>query len=408
MADNRDFYDVLGVSKGANEEDIKKAYRSLAKKYHPDYNPGNKDAEEKFKEVQKAYEVLSDSDKRARYDQYGHAGVDNPYGGTGAGGFGVDLGDIFSDIFGGFGFGAQSQANRPRKGDDAHATTAVSFEEAAFGAKKDVEVVRVENCESCDGTGAQAGTKVETCTQCNGSGQVRVQQRTAFGVMSTARVCDKCNGSGQIIKTPCGTCKGKGRVRKTRTIKVNIPAGIDDKQTIFIRNEGNAGSLGGPAGDLFVAVTVRPHPLFERKGSDVYLDVNISFTEACLGTELEVPTLDGRVRQKIPEGTQSHTMFRLNNRGIAHLNSRGRGDQYVKVIVDVPSGLSEEQRSRLLDFKHAMDGGKPVRVENGVGDADEATPNGRERNARGHKGTGSEDKEKKGIFGRIKDALDVD
>lgn len=367
MAEKRDYYDVLGVSKGASDDEIKKAYRTLAKKYHPDRNPGNKEAEEKFKEAQEAYEILSDPQKRQMYDQYGHAGVDPNYGGGagfggGYGGF-EDLGDIFSSFFGGGfgGFGGQANPNRPRRGDDAHASTIISFEEAAFGLKKEVEVIRIENCETCSGTGAAPGTSTETCTQCHGTGQVRVQQRTAFGVMSTTRVCDKCGGTGQIIKSPCQTCKGKGKVRRTRKIKVNIPAGIDDGQTLCIRGEGNAGSRGGPAGDLMVSVSVRPHPLFERRGSDVFLEVPISFADACLGTDLEVPTLDGKVLQKIPAGTASHTTFRLQNRGIQHLNSRGRGDQYVKVTVEVPKNLTNEQKERLMDFDRAMKGGaKPI------------------------------------------------
>lgn len=406
MANTRDYYDILGVSKGASTDDIKKAYRALAKKHHPDLNPGNKDAEEKFKEAQKAYEVLSDPQMRARYDQYGHAGVDQNFGeGGGFSGFSgfEDLGDIFSNIFGGgfSGFQSTQNAQRPRRGDDAHTGTTISFEEAAFGVKKDVEVVRIEACETCGGTGAASGTFVETCTQCGGSGQVRVQQRTAFGVMSTARMCDKCSGTGQIIKTPCDTCKGKGRVRRTRKIKVNIPGGIDDGQTVFIRNEGNAGARGGPAGDLMVTVSVRPHPVFERRGSDIYLDVTIPFADACLGTELELPTLDGKVRQKIPEGTQSHTVFRLNNRGVQHLNARGRGDQYVKVMVEVPTALTEEQREKLLDFSHAMKGGKPMKVDQG------SAPKKEPKNPKEPKASKeAADKDKKGFFGRIKDALD--
>lgn len=367
MAEKRDYYDVLGVSKGATDDEIKKAYRTLAKKYHPDRNPGNKEAEEKFKEAQEAYEILCDPNKRQMYDQYGHAGVDPTYaGGGGFGGYGgfEDLGDIFSSFFGGGfggGFGGQANPNRPRKGDDAHATTTISFEEAAFGVKKEVEVVRIEACETCSGTGAAPGTSTETCTQCGGTGQVRMQQRTAFGVMSTTRVCDKCGGTGQIIKTPCQTCKGKGKVRRTRKIKVNVPAGIDEGQTLCVRGEGNAGSKGGPAGDLMVTITIRPHPVFERRGNDIFMEVPISFADACLGTELEVPTLEGKVLQKIPAGTASHTTFRLQNKGIQHLNSRGRGDQYVKVTVEVPKSLTNEQKERLTDFDRAMKGGgKPI------------------------------------------------
>ncbi|MBQ6001154.1 MAG: molecular chaperone DnaJ [Clostridia bacterium] len=413
MAEKRDYYDVLGVSKGASDDEIKKAYRTLAKKYHPDRNPGNKEAENKFKEVQEAYEILSDSQKRQLYDQYGHAGVDPNYGGT-AGGYGFgggfeDLGDIFSSIFGGgggFGFGGQANPNRPRRGDDAHATTTISFEEAAFGVKKEVEVVRIETCTACSGTGAAAGSGVETCTHCHGTGQIRVQQRTAFGVMSTSRVCDQCGGTGQIIKTPCQTCKGKGKVRRTRKIKVNIPAGIDEGQTLCIRGEGNAGSNGGPAGDLMVTISIRPHPIFERRGSDVMVDIPVSFADVCLGTEVEVPTLDGKIRQKIPSGTASHTVFRLQNRGIQNLHARGRGDQYVRVIVEVPKNLTEEQRKKISELDRVLKGGaKPM-----VSETKEGQENRPERDGKDSKNSNKDNKDnkdgKKNLFDRIKDALD--
>lgn len=371
MADKRDYYDVLGVARGASDEEIKKAYRALAKKYHPDRNPGNKEAEEHFKEAQEAYEILSDPQKKQLYDQYGHAGVDPSYGG-GAGGPGWgggfagmdDLGDIFSNIFGGFGgfTGQQSRGPRPSRGSDAHATVSISFEEAAKGVTKEVEAVRIESCDKCGGTGAKAGTTAEKCTVCGGTGQVRVQQRTAFGVMSTSRVCEECGGTGKVIKSPCETCKGKGKVRRTRKVPVNIPAGIDDGQTIYLAGQGNAGNLGGPAGDLLITVSVRPHPFFERRGSDIWCEVPISFTDACLGTEIVVNTLDGKVRQKIPEGTQTHTVFRLQGKGIPYLNSRGKGDQFVRVVVEVPKGLTAEQKQKLADFNRSLVGGKPPTI----------------------------------------------
>ncbi len=369
MADKRDYYDVLGVARGASDDEVKKAYRGVAKKYHPDKNPGNKEAEERFKEAQEAYEVLSDSSKRQMYDQYGHAGVDPSYGG-GAGGYGGfggmdDLGDIFSNIFGGGfgGFGGGQRAPRPSRGSDAHASATISFEEAAFGVTKEVEVVRIEGCETCSGSGAKPGTSADKCTKCGGTGQVRVQQRTAFGVMSTSRVCDECGGTGKVIKSPCDTCKGKGKVRRTRKISVNIPAGIDDGQTIYMSGQGNAGNLGGPSGDLLVTISVRPHAFFERRGADVWCEVPISFADACLGTEVVVNTLDGKVRQKIPEGTQTHTVFRLSGKGIPYLKSRGKGDQYVRIVVEVPKGLTSEQKQKLADFNRSMTGGgKPPTV----------------------------------------------
>ncbi len=362
MADKRDYYDVLGVSKGASDDEIKKAYRSLAKKHHPDKNPGNKQAEEKFKEAQEAYEVLSDSTKKQRYDAYGHAGVDPSFGAGGAGGFGggfgdfSDLGDIFSNIFGGggFGFGGPQNPNRPRKGDDAHANTTVEFSDAAFGVKKEVEIVRIEKCEDCNGSGAQKGTEVETCSQCKGSGQMRVQQRTAFGVMSTTRICDRCGGTGSIIKNPCNTCKGKAKVRRTRKIDVNVPAGIDDGQSILLRGEGNAGSNGGPSGDLLVSVRVREHEFFERVGNDILCETKVEFADAVFGTEIEVNTLEGKVKLKIPAGTQSGSDFRLSGKGIPHLNSRGKGDQYVKVVIPTPKGLSDLQKEKLREFDQTM------------------------------------------------------
>ena len=353
MAENRDYYEVLGVSKNATEDEIKKAYRQTAKKYHPDLNPGNKEAEEKFKEANEAYEVLSDPQKKARYDQFGHAGVDPNYGAGaqggsyGGAGFDFDLGDIFSNIFGGGfggGFGGNSNPNAPQRGTDTQATVTVSFEEAAKGCKRDVTYSRIEVCDECHGSGAAPGTSPKTCPDCHGKGQITSSQRTPFGMFQTQKACPKCNGKGTIIDSPCKKCHGAGRIRKTATLTVDIPAGIDDRQIINARGQGNKGANGGPAGDLRIAVNVRPHPIFERDGYNVWVEMHISFPAAALGCELQVPTLDGKVKYNVPAGTQSGTVFKLKNRGIQSLNGRGHGDELVRVIVDVPRELTSEQK----------------------------------------------------------------
>lgn len=358
MADKQDYYETLGVDRGASDDEIKKAYRRAAKKYHPDLNPGDKEAEQRFKEVNEAYEVLSDSQKRARYDQYGHAGVDPNYGaggpGGGFGGFDVDfgdIGDIFSSIFGGgFGGGRRSDPNAPRRGGDTAASLNLSFEEAAKGCKKTVHVTHVDNCAACGGTGAEPGTSPKTCPSCHGTGTIRVTQRTPIGAMQTQRVCDQCRGTGKIIDKPCHTCAGKGRVRRTRDVEVNVPAGVDDGQTVTIRGGGDAGVRGGPAGDLHISVNVRPHPIFERRGYDVYCEVPITFVQASLGAEITVPTLDGKVSFKVHEGTQPGDEFKLKGKGITRLNSSVRGDQYVKMTVEIPRNLTERQKESLREF----------------------------------------------------------
>lgn len=360
MADKRDYYEVLGVDKSASDDEIKKAYRKLAKQYHPDLNPGDKVAEEKFKEANEAYEVLSDSSKKAKYDQFGHAGVDPNFGAGGggfggAGGFGgmdFDLGDIFGSFFGG-GFGSQRQANpnAPRRGEDCQARITVSFEEAAKGCKKKIEINRIEICPECNGSGAAKGTSPTTCPDCHGSGQVNVQQRTAFGVMSTMRACSRCGGKGKIISNPCTKCHGSGRFSKRVTIDADIPAGIDDRQVLNIRGEGNKGSNGGPAGDLKVAVFVRPHPFFDRDGFNVWCEITVSFAQAVLGDSIQVMTLDGKVKYDLPAGTQPGTVFKLRGRGIQILNGRGKGDQLVKINVDVPKNLSAHQRELIREFQ---------------------------------------------------------
>ncbi len=360
MAEKRDYYEVLGVQKGAGADEIKKAYRKLAKENHPDLHPGDKAAEERFKEINEAYEILSDDDKRAKYDQYGHAAFD-PNAGFGGGfggfdGFG-DLGDIFGDLFGGFGFGGGSRTrnpNAPRQGEDLRASVNISFEEAAFGCKKDVTVGRVEKCSDCGGNGCAPGTTPEVCPDCKGAGQVRTTQRTPFGMAQTMSACPKCRGTGKIIHQPCKTCRGMGSVRRQHKINVTIPAGIDDGQTISLRGQGNAGVNGGPAGDLLVTVIMRPHARFERDGSSVLLDQEISYAQATLGAEVEVPTLDGPVKLNIPEGTQPGSVFRLRGKGIPFLRGSGRGDQFVTVRLAVPKNLSSSQKELLRQFAASM------------------------------------------------------
>lgn len=355
MADKRDYYEVLGVSKGASDDELKKAFRKEAKKYHPDLHPGDKEAEEKFKEINEAYEVLSNPEKRQRYDQFGHAGVDPNYGAGGggaySGGFG-DFGDIFSDIFGGgFGFGGGGRRNGPKRGNDVRQVVNVSFEEAAFGCKKKINITKMEGCPSCGGTGAKKGTSPETCQHCHGTGQIQTQQRTILGYMTNVTTCPHCHGTGKIIKEPCKDCRGTGKVRNSKTVEINIPAGIDNDQTMQLSGQGEPGERGGPNGDLLITVRVRPHEIFERRDNDVYLEMPISFVQAALGATLTVPTLDGAVEYDIPEGTQSGTRFRLRGKGIPFIRGKGRGDQYVTVTVEVPKNLSSRQKELLRDFE---------------------------------------------------------
>ena len=365
MADKRDYYDVLGVDKAASDDELKKAYRKAAKKYHPDLHPGDAEAEKNFKEVNEAYEILSDKEKRARYDQFGHAGVDPNFGagggagyGGGFGGFGDfgDLGDIFGSIFGGAfggGGGRRANPNAPRRGNDAASNVNLSFEEAAKGCKKTIKVTKIDTCNSCNGSGCEEGTSSKTCPSCHGTGQVESAQRTPFGVIKTQSVCNTCRGSGKIIDKPCHTCAGKGRIRHTVEQTIDIPAGIDDGQVINVRGAGDAGANGGPSGDLRINVNVRPHPIFERDGFDVFCQIPITFTMAALGGEIVVPTLDGKVKFTIHEGTQSGDEFKLKGKGIQRLNSFGKGDQYVKVVVEVPKDLSKEQKAKLKEFEQA-------------------------------------------------------
>lgn len=363
MADKRDYYEVLGVQKGASVDEIKKAYRQTAKKYHPDLNPGDKEAEARFKEANEAYEVLSDENKRARYDQFGHAGVDPNYGGGGAGGFGGgfdfgdmgDLGDIFGSFFGGgFGSSRRQNPNAPRRGSDTAARVSIDFVEAAKGCEKEITVARVENCTECGGTGAAKGTSPKTCPHCNGRGHVSVSQRTPFGVVQTQRPCDQCHGTGKVIDSPCHACDGKGKVRRNKKIKVNIPAGIDDGQVLNVRGQGNVGSNGGPSGDLQLEITVRPHPLFERDGYDVWCEIPLTYTQAALGAEITVPTLDGKISYKVHEGTQPGDIFKFKGKGIQRVNSYGKGDHFVKVTVEVPKGLNSKQKKLLEELDSTL------------------------------------------------------
>ncbi len=365
MADKRDYYEVLGVAKSATDADLKSAYRKLAKKYHPDLNKDNKEAEEKFKEVNEAYEVLSNAQKRQKYDQFGFAGVDPNFGAGGGygGGFGgfedFDLGDIFGSFFGG-GFGGGgfggggARRNAPTRGESLRVSLVLSFEEAAFGCTKEISVTKTEKCSECGGSGAEKGTSAETCANCHGTGAVKTTRRTPLGMVSSSSVCPNCRGTGKIIKSPCKKCNGSGKERVSRKLSVNIPAGIDDGQTVSLRGEGNAGTNGGPNGDVLITVSVRPHHLLVRDGTSIYCEVPITFTQAVLGAEIEVPTLDGKVKYTVPEGTQTGTVFRLRGKGVPVLNSSRRGDQFVTVNIEVPKNLNQKQKDLLVEFSKSV------------------------------------------------------
>ncbi|WP_294855335.1 molecular chaperone DnaJ [uncultured Oscillibacter sp.] len=360
MADQkRDYYEVLGVARDASEDAIKKAYRKLAKENHPDLNPGDKAAETRFKEVNEAYEVLSDADKKSRYDQFGHAGVDPNFGGGygGAGGFDFnDLGDIFGSFFGG-GFGGQQRRanpNAPQRGESIRQAVSVSFEEAAFGCDKSVTVERYDTCDTCKGNGCEPGTTPEICPDCHGSGTVQTRKQTPLGVFASTGPCPRCGGKGRIIHQPCKECYGTGMLRSRHTIEVKVPAGIDDGQTMSIRGQGHAGKNGGPSGDLLITITVKPHELFRREGNSVLCEAPVTFAQAVMGAELEIPTIDGKVKYTLPEGTQTGTTFRLRGKGIPLLNGRGRGDQYVTVYIETPKNLNKAQKEALVKFAESM------------------------------------------------------
>lgn len=365
MAEKRDYYEVLGLQKGASDAEIKKAYRKLAKQYHPDLNPDDPNAEAKFKEINEANQVLSDPEKRAKYDQFGHAGVDPSYGGGAnfTGGFeGGDLGDIFADIFGGgfggFGGGGRSStANAPRRGADIAVQLEIGFMEACKGVSHDISINRTEDCPDCGGSGAKSGTGTKTCPDCKGKGYVTVQQRSMFGMMQSQRPCSKCGGKGKIIENPCPKCSGSGKVTMKKTVSVKVPAGIDDGMTLNVRGQGSAGYNGGQRGDLKVRISVRKDPVFEREDYNIWIDFPITYSQAALGAEIEVPTIDGKVSYNVPAGTQPGTVFRLRGKGVQKLqrSDGDRGDQMVRINVEVPKNLSKKQKDALQAFEDTLE-----------------------------------------------------
>ncbi|MFW6264817.1 MAG: molecular chaperone DnaJ [Bacillota bacterium] len=349
MASKRDYYEILGVSRDADKDEIKKAYRKKARKLHPDVNKDDPKAEEKFKELSEAYEILSDPNKKARYDQYGHSGInDNDFNfdDFASGGFG-GFEDIFDMFFGG---GMGGRRRGPQRGSDLQYRLQIDFEKAAFGGTEEISIPRTESCSTCNGSGAKPGTSSKTCPKCHGNGQIRTTQQTPFGQFAQTRVCDRCGGDGTIVETPCPDCNGNGKVRKQRKLTVNIPAGVETGTRLRMSGEGQAGDKGAANGDLYIVIQVKPHKIYTRQGDDVHCEVPISFVQATLGDEIEVPTLEGKVKFKIPEGTQPGTSFRLKNKGIAHLNGYGRGDQYITVKVVIPKSLNGKQKELLMKF----------------------------------------------------------
>lgn len=364
MADSkRDYYEILGIQKGASEDEIKKAYKKKAREYHPDLHPDDPSCEEKMKEVNEAYEVLSDADKKSRYDQFGHAGVDPSYG-AGSGGMGgmggfSDLSDIFESFFGGgfggsFGGGSRSNANAPRRGSDIQESVLINFMDACSGIKQDIKLYRMAVCEKCHGSGAETGTSPEICPDCQGRGSVKTIQRTPFGNISSTKACPRCGGKGKVIKNPCSSCRGVGRIKVQKTVNVDIPAGIDNGQTIRVGGQGDCGFNGGPSGDLLLNISVKKHPIFNRDGYDINCDIPITYAEAVLGAEITVPTIDGDVGFTISEGTQNGSVFRLKGKGVKKIHRSERGDQYVKIYVEVPKNLSKKQKDLLRDFENSL------------------------------------------------------
>ncbi len=392
MAEKRDYYEVLGVPKNASDADIKKAFRTLAKKYHPDMHPGDKECEEKFKEAQEAYAVLSDAEKRKQYDQFGHAAFDGT-GGAGAGGFdfsGMDMGDIFGDIFGDFfgGGGSRRRANDgPMKGANLRTSVRITFEEAVFGCEKEIEMVLKDECATCHGTGAKPGTSPETCGKCGGKGKVVFSQQSFFGTVQNVQTCPECNGSGKVVKEKCPDCRGTGYIARKRKIQVTIPAGIDNGQSVRIREKGEPGINGGPRGDLLVEVVVSRHPVFQRQDMNIYSTAPITFAQAALGGEIRINTVDGDVLYEVKPGTQTDTKIRLKGKGVPSLrNKEVRGDQYVTLVVQTPTGLSGEAKEALRHF-------------------DELSGNSLNRENAGNS-TSEKGKKKKGFMDKLKESFD--
>jgi molecular chaperone DnaJ len=382
----KDFYSVLGLEKGASDDEIKKAFRKQALKYHPDRNPGDHEAEEKFKELNEAYQVLSDPQKKAQYDQFGTTDFNAGGGASGFDGFdfGGGFGDIFESIFGGgFGGGGGARRNGPQRGNDIEYTLNLSFEEAVFGMEKEISITRSENCETCRGSGAKPGTAPKTCSKCGGTGQIRAQRQTPFGNFVSQSACDKCGGKGHVIEDPCPECRGKGKVRKTRKIKVNVPAGVDTGNVMPLRGQGEHGDNNGAPGDLYLRINVAPSKVFKRQGFDIYLDYHLDMIRATMGTEIKVPTVDGDVKYTVPTGTQPGTLFRLRGKGVPRVNSSGRGDQYVNVIVDIPKNLNDRQKEALNMFLEAS--GEKIQQDSNEN-----------KDHKDHK-----DKDKKGFMGKI-------
>lgn len=362
----RDYYEILGLNKGCSDDEIKKAYRKMAKKYHPDLNPGDKQAETSFKEVNEAYEILGDNQKKSQYDAYGHSAFEQGSGGSGfSGGFSgasydfgdIDLGDIFGSFFGG-GFGGRSRnPNAPKKGNDIRVQLIISFMEAVHGCEKEVSISTLHNCDDCNGTGSKDKNK-KTCTECGGTGQIKISQRTPFGMVQTSKTCNKCSGTGSVINNPCKTCSGSGKINKPTKVSIKIPAGIDDEQIVSVQGKGDVGANGGPNGDLLVIIAVRPDAIFEREGYDVWCEIPITYAQAVLGDDVIVPSVDGKIKYNIPAGTQPGTVFRLKHKGIAHLRGRGKGDGYVKVTVEVPKNLNSEQKQAVKKLDLLLTGDK--------------------------------------------------
>ena len=363
MADKRDYYEVLGLQKGASDNDIKKAFRKMAMKYHPDKKPGDKVAEEKFKEINEAYAVLSDPEKKEKYDRFGHAGVDPNSGfGGGAGGFGgfggfEDIFDMFGGAFGGFGGGSRGRRNNgPRKGSDLQKAVTITFEEAAFGTKKEIRLNKYVKCKTCGGSGAAPGTSKKSCPKCGGTGEIRTAQRTPLGTFQSVSPCPDCNGTGEINETPCPDCGGSGKTRDNVTISVNIPAGVDNDSVIPIKGQGEPGVNGGPDGDLYIVINVEPHKIFERRGQDLWLEIPITFDQAALGDDIIVPTLEGKVSYKVPSGTQPDTIFRLKGKGIKSVRGNRKGALYVKVNLEVPTKLNSKQKKAISAMAEKVTG----------------------------------------------------